>query len=49
MFTYLKDLFERDEWVASEYSGGFITHVMAEADNLEEVLAMGEVALNVSA
>ena len=45
----MRGLFLHDEWILNEYSGGFNTHTLADIDNVDEILAMSESTLQVSA
>ena len=49
LYKYLQNIFQQDEWVMKEYSGGFNAHMFADVDGIEEILESTEVALQVSA
>jgi len=49
LFSYMRSLFLHDEWILHEYSGGFNTHTLADIDNVDDILAMSETSLQVSA
>lgn len=41
-------MFQHDEWVQQEYSGGFNSHMLADANGLADVLDLAETSLQVS-
>lgn len=49
LYKYLQNVFQHDEWVTNEYSGGFNAHMFADVEGVEELLESTEVALQVSA
>ena len=48
LFKYVQNIFQHDEWIQKEYSGGLNAHMFAD-DSLDEVLQISETALQVSA
>ena len=49
LFQYMRGLFLHDEWILNEYSGGFNTHSLADLDDVNDIIAMSETSLQVSA
>mmetsp|Transcript_29341 Transcript_29341/g.39056 ORF Transcript_29341/g.39056 Transcript_29341/m.39056 type:complete len:100 (+) Transcript_29341:1607-1906(+) len=49
LYGYVRDVFLHDEWILKEYSGGFNTQTLADVDSIEEIIAIGETSLEVSA
>ena len=45
----MRGLFLHDEWILKEYSGGYNTHILADFDDIEDILEMGETSLQVGA
>ena len=45
LYKYLQSVFQHNEWVMKEYSGGFNAHMFADVEGVEELLESTEVAL----
>ena len=48
LYKYAQNLFQHDEWVQREYSGGFNSHQMSEKNGVQQILEMTETSLQVS-
>ena len=44
----MQNVFQHDEWVLQEYSGGFNADIMTEVNGIEDVLALSETSIQVS-
>lgn len=48
LYKYMQGIFQHDEWIMKEYSGGLNAHMLADANGIDDVLEIAETALMVS-
>ena len=45
LYNYMKVMFQHDEWIKEEYSGGFNSLMLADINGLVDVLNLSETSL----
>ena len=48
LYKYLRNMFQHDEWIVKEYTGGFNAHMFADINGIKDILESTETALQVS-
>ena len=48
LYKYLRNVFQHDEWIIKEYTGGFNAHMFSDINGILDLLDSTETALQVS-